>query len=352
MSYICNNFDFNENSSEIYLINNHGENNQYKTKGFYNIGNSCYINSFLQILFHIPNFIKDLKKEYEISNNKSAFIKNLIDLYETSNVKYLYSIQDYMENISSDYRFFHQGDSQNFGIDLINEIIKNIKGEENDVENDSEENSLKIHYKTKKMAYSNYIKKYQRNEISIEKMFLLNESLTINQKNNINFRFSTSLDIELVFPKYKKDIYTLKELLNLKYNINNMNYKKDNNSSSNKYLKTERGICKYPIVLIITISRSFIGNELNCSSLEFPEELNLSEFMDHDLIRKAQDLKYTLFSINEKIGDKKKFGHYICKIKEKDKWYIFNDTYVKDIFIKVNKPLISNNVVGLFYIKK
>lgn len=30
--------------------------------GFDNIGNTCYMNSFLQILFHTPNFLIELKK--------------------------------------------------------------------------------------------------------------------------------------------------------------------------------------------------------------------------------------------------------------------------------------------------
>ena len=31
-------------------------------KGFPNLNNTCYMNSFLQILIHTPNFIKELKK--------------------------------------------------------------------------------------------------------------------------------------------------------------------------------------------------------------------------------------------------------------------------------------------------
>ena len=349
---LCNNYcDFNEKSTELNLIKNHHRENNLKEKGFYNIGNSCYINSFLQILFHIPNFINNLKKEYEKSCSKSALIKNLIDLSETNNIKYLYPIQYYMKNISPDYRYFHQGDSQNFGLDLINEIIKNVKREENYFEDDSEDNSLKTNYKNKIMEYRNYINKYQKNENSIEKMFILNESLAISQKYNNIFRFATSLDIELVFPKLKKNIYNLRELLYFKYN-NNMNYTKNKDSNDNKYLKIGRRICKIPIVLIITISRSFIGKEINCSSLEFPEELDLSEFMDYDLVKKNQNFKYTLFSINEKIGDNKEFGHYICKIRKKDKWYIFNDSKVNGVFVGVDRKLFSKNVVGLFYIKK
>ena len=45
---------------EIVEGNNIKCNNNYEyntTQGFDNIGNSCYMNSFLQILLHCPNFL-------------------------------------------------------------------------------------------------------------------------------------------------------------------------------------------------------------------------------------------------------------------------------------------------------
>ena len=65
----CENVDNEEN--EIQLFNIHKENINYFCEnfelekiGFYNIGNSCYMNSFLQILLHIPNFLVNLRKDY------------------------------------------------------------------------------------------------------------------------------------------------------------------------------------------------------------------------------------------------------------------------------------------------
>jgi ubiquitin C-terminal hydrolase len=57
-------------SSKYQFINNNKlDDNKYNLKGYENIGNSCYINSFLQILWHTPNFTKNLKKEYKNSKN-------------------------------------------------------------------------------------------------------------------------------------------------------------------------------------------------------------------------------------------------------------------------------------------
>lgn len=45
--------------------------NKIKEFGFKNIGNTCYMNSFLQILLHIPNFISKLKSKYGDFNDNS-----------------------------------------------------------------------------------------------------------------------------------------------------------------------------------------------------------------------------------------------------------------------------------------
>ena len=184
---------------KISIKNDEIYNNKFKTNGnrftgFYNIGNSCYMNSFLQILLHIPNFLEYLKKDYKNSNKESILIQNIINLANFPNNKnYLYLIQEYMSNISSNYNRYKQADSQNFGIDLINEIITNIKGEEelySEYNNNiNEEMNNIINYK--KIKYNEFIKKYQKeNElIFLEHMFLVNESLYVKDKIEINILF-------------------------------------------------------------------------------------------------------------------------------------------------------------------
>lgn len=226
--------------------------------GFKNIGNTCYMNSFLQILLHTPGFLKELNKERK---ENLDLIDNLIRLSEDPyNINYLENIKQIMGQIKESYgKKNYQSDSQEFGIDLINEIITLIKGESSfSEENDIEEEQItsKNVGSIKQSKFEKYIDKYygEKNEISLEKMFQFHESkLEIESKENNEIikikkiRFETSVNIELGFRKYQK--MDLMELLESKYNnylINRnnndihliINYK-NNDLNENKNLKKD-----------------------------------------------------------------------------------------------------------------
>ena len=345
---LCNDCEIVEeekNEIRLYIrpkkdINYFCKNFESEKIGFTNIGNSCYMNSILQILLHIPNFVENLKNDYKKSKNESELIQCIINLSDYPNdKKNLYSIQKYMSIISNNYEQFHQGDSQNFGIDLINEIINNIKeeGEENiSSQYNKNINKNKIN-NYKKYKYEKFIHQYQNEEklIALEKMFVVNEYISMNIKNKFKYSFFCNLGIELVFPDEKKGIYNLKNLLDYKYSNCNNNLKK---------------ICNIPKILIITVLRAFFNGTLNDSILKFPEELNISDYIDKDLIKKNDSLKYKLLAINEKLGFSKEYGHYFCKIKLKNQWFLFDDEKVILAENQINSSYCSKNVVGLFYI--
>ena len=244
-NYYKDNYYKNSSKTYHYYDNysiNKIDNFELETIGFHNIGNSCYMNSFLQILFHCPGFLVQLKQNYRHLFDESCLIKSLIDLSEYPEINaYLNEIRKYMSRAYSEYGSHKQNDSQDFGKDLINEIIKSIKGDidHNDdyslfeSENECELENIEQLEKNKKIKYQDYIKKYKKEEIFIEKMFEIDESeIKINQKRE-NLFFNTSLYIELFFPKNDKVIiYTLEDLLNFKYNNNFQNnelkgYKKE-----------------------------------------------------------------------------------------------------------------------------
>ncbi len=335
---------------------------EYKTVGFPNIGNSCYMNSFLQILLHCPNFLKELKKRcsYTCKNNwaNNCLIKIIIDLSNSehpSNKKYLYSILNRMKNVS-DYEIFIQNDSQDFGKDLINEIFEDYN--KFDFLTQKKTSSLLLrdknnrfniinnnNYYKKQLIYNTFIEKYQKKDNFIEKMFTVNEIETVyKSKRNYDYIINTSFDIELTFPigNIIYD-YKLNDLFDFKYCINN------NDFENTKFLKVvERKVCKLPDILIITIIRKLIGKNFFSYKLSIPEEIDLNKYIDKNII-KDNKTKYNLFAINKKIGKSHLNGHYFCDIKIKDQWFEFDDEYVSKFIFNPNKS--STSVIGLFYIK-
>ena len=109
------------------------------TIGFPNIGNSCYMNAFLQILLHTPNFLTNLHKYGTENYNDESLIYNLIYLSNYPyNSFYLKNIKKIMGEVNSKYAYLTPGDSQSFAIDLIDTLISECKDE------DPNEDSLEI----------------------------------------------------------------------------------------------------------------------------------------------------------------------------------------------------------------
>ena len=228
---------------------------EYELTGFTNIGHNCYMNSFLQILLHFPNFLIELKNYVQKKGLNIKLIDNLINLSENpSNTKYLSNIKKLMGKVDQRYGQYIQNDSQLFGIDLINQIILSLKEEEtpsNGIE-------LKKNYEEKDKININNIKEYKKKyfnqykdeyhyqeekELFLEKMFQLHESIVKIKTKDLEIGkiekidFETFLNIQIVFPEshynYHYNYYHLIDLLKYKY----INWfepdNKDKNTSDN-----------------------------------------------------------------------------------------------------------------------
>lgn len=309
--------------------------------GLKNIGLTCYMNSFLQLLFHCPKFLTELKKcEYEATYTN--IIRKLINIEKNpNNENNLYKFKNSLKIISLQYSEFIQSDSQKFGIDLINSIIAEIKNEKSffTTESISETNhSSKINPQEE---YKYFLEKYQNDLISLEKMFLINEYKIYNKKNNKEIRFESSLNIDLTIPNRNIEIcdqikFTLNELLDYKYK-----------TVKNNCLTIK--MCNFPDILIITIIRTILGEKNNLCYIEYPETLlELQKYADNT-ISNFDKSEYVLFGVNKKEGYYRESGHYFCEIKINNIWYEFNDSIVTP---NINFRNISNQVVGLFYAKK
>lgn len=321
-------------------------------EGFPNIGNTCYMNSFLQIIIHIPKFISTLKKNEKIFSNNSL-IKNLIEIAERPSKENLKNLKKKIGSIDKDYSSYEQEDSQEFGVKLINSLINE------EIDNNLFEKWSKPKYTNKSRNERMLKKKLEsleefledpeldfQNETFIQKTFQFYESdFKLNKLRqikmvNFNLEIDNQLSLDLNY-RERNDILPLKELL------------------INKYVKTTRKLFKLPQIFIITILRAVIGNNmLNDSAIQFDDELNLEDFMDNDFGDYKEPTEYSLFAINMSSGESRNSGHYYSYIKIKNDWYCFNDRTVSKntpYFKKEDDKGIfyeSQEVYGLFYIRK
>ena len=226
--------------------------------GFPNLGHTCYMNSFLQILIHTPNFIKELinlRKQNKINNE---LVNCLINLPKEQ-YNNLSKIKEIMGAIDKSYSELCQKDSQKFGIDLLNYLIQIIK-EEND---DESKNSLKKDNPNesasnfenlgarKKELFKNYKDEYfpEINEISLEKMFLFHESkikIEINSNEIKNIKFEAYLNIEINLTNKTNQTNNLLDLLKNIYK-NDKNEKKIINGIQSEIIIQKEKIENKPI---------------------------------------------------------------------------------------------------------
>lgn len=333
-----------------YSFNEKIENFEDSTIGFENLGNTCYMNSFLQIIFHCPGFLKALKKDCgHLFDYEPCLIKSLIELSENPrNIICLKEIKKYMSDDFSEYGSNRQNDSQEFGKDLINKIIKNIGGgyEDSSSEGESECEAKKITNKEKIEKYNSYLSNLRHDEkILVEDLFQIIESEEKISNRGARLFFNTSLYIDLFFPKKNKYFFELEDLFDFIYQDNN---ESNENKGNINGIEVKRKICHLPKILIINIERAYYGYELINSKLHIPKILNIQKYTDKDLIEKIESTNYELFAINEKAGYSKSYGHYYCYIYLKNKWHLFDDSLVG-----LSSPnFYSEKVVGLFYIQK
>lgn len=387
------------NDFQLEGLNSYNQNIKYlKTKiGFPNIGYSCYMNSFLQILFHTPFFLTLLKKNYNKKNEEElTLIDSLINLSENPrNIYILRSIKELMGKIDETFSKNIQKDSQYFGVTLLNEmifLIKNNYYQDEDEENfyddyvTNEEIPASKIEKKKAALFEDYIKKYfnKESETFIEKMFQFHESkIKIDKKQFSNdlkikkIEFETFLNMDLFFPYENKQRYNIYDLLKNKYsNLSALGNElpKINNTKNNKYIekffnlfrdnnnenefffnntneiKTNNNfiikrIYSLPNILIISINRMIIGKPFNKSKLIIQENIDLKEYLDENI--DEENTTYSLYGINECLKIKEKFGHNFAYIKMDNKWFLFDDSQV----LEKEPDFESEYVIGLYYVR-
>ena len=115
------NNDINPKKPEIYINDNYYN----KKEGFHNFGTTCYMNSFLQILIHVPGLIEQLM-EYKNKIYKNSLLYYLLEIADNPSKDNLFDLRKSFMQKNSSYKYYQQEDSQEFGAELLKGINKEL----------------------------------------------------------------------------------------------------------------------------------------------------------------------------------------------------------------------------------
>uniref|UniRef100_A0A6C0B9G4 USP domain-containing protein n=1 Tax=viral metagenome TaxID=1070528 RepID=A0A6C0B9G4_9ZZZZ len=340
--------------------------NKYKGKGLTglgNLGNTCFINSCIQILSHtyeLNDFLDKGMYKKRLSNKyESALLvewDSLRTLMWSENCiispgKFIKTIQKMAQIKKMDlFTGYSQNDLPEFLLFLVDCFHTSLAREVNMTINGSAQNT------TDKIAIQCFekIKSMYANEYSeIWNMFYgihVSQIISLETGEVLSTSPEPYFMINLSIPKENKtptlmncfDLYVEGETLE------NENAWYNEATKSKQNVKKKISYWSLPNILVIDIKRFNSNNVKNQILVDFPvEDLNLSKYV---IGYKKDSYVYTLYGICNHSGNV--FGgHYTSYVKNaNDKWYHFNDTNVFEV--KDISQLVSSKAYCLFYRKK
>ena len=344
-----------ENTNEINLFNDNDKNKQkifindiyYNKKfGLQNFGCTCYFNSFIQIIIHIPRLIESLMDYKEsIQMNKNLLLYYLIKFAEYPSSENLYELRREFIRKNSDYRHYGQEDSQEFGA----EFLKILNNELTDLNYfiglwklDDGFNLKNIKVNTVKEKLDKLYALIQNEDCDFQNQTIINfyfyyyeTELIICNNKIVNYNYSGDVDNQLSFDtndKYKDNLNLIDML-------------------KKKYLNGYHKFIKLPIILNITLLRAIIGAPLIKTKVLINMNIDLKDFLDKDFGDYSLPTEYTLYALNVCYGSFKMSGHYYSYILINNKWIKYDDSIVKE----VTKKSIEEDlpyIYGIYYINK
>lgn len=323
--------------------------------GFNNLGNTCYLNSGLQILFHLKNFIINLSNIKDFQNKQIT--RSLVLLIEQIKNIMNFSNLDFSMQAISPYEFkrcfeykhslFNNDDQQDCA-EFLRFLLEDISQENNRIKKKFIYEELEFNNQSRQEVVENFHNFFIKKEDSfiVDNFYI--QLLNI-YKCNCGFEtFSCEkiLDIPLKMPNIKN--YSIKELLDLNLYYDNVKWGKICQNCKKKDLIIEQYINFSILNEVVFISLQRFNrktNSINNSLVKYDDVLDLNPYMD--IKSESNDYMYFLKAIVHYRGNIEK-GHYWSNIKIRGEWYEFNDNFVK----KLDRQEYQNSTVFILVYEK
>ena len=340
--------------------------NKYKDKGLSglaNIGNTCYLNSCIQILSHtyeLNDFLNDGEYKNKVNEKPDSILllewDKLREMLWSGNCTIApYGFVKSVQRISAlkDKELFtghEQNDVEEFLLFLIDCFHSSLSREVNmEITGNIENSKDKLAISCYKMMKTMYSKDYSE----MLKLFYgihVSEISCMETGEQLSLRPEPFSILNLSIPDDNDNNITIIDCINLYCKKEELSG--DNqwfNDKINKKQDVYRGIIFWnlPEILIICLKRwDYMGNKIN-KKIEVPLDIDLSQFVNG---YNSNSYKYNLYGVYNHFGGNRHGGHYTCNIKNANgKWYTFNDTQVNEIN---DRQVVSDKAYCFFYRKK
>eukprot|EP00761_Pharyngomonas_kirbyi_P013246 gb/GECH01013273.1/.p1 GENE.gb/GECH01013273.1/~~gb/GECH01013273.1/.p1 ORF type:complete len:588 (+),score=110.07 gb/GECH01013273.1/:1-1764(+) len=343
--------------------------------GIDNLGNTCFMNSVFQCLFHL-NELRNyfLSGEYSNHINSNSEFKGVVAKEFAAVSKRLCndpgtsisisSFKRVIDKVSPQFIGFQQHDSQEllrFLLDGLHEDLNQIKGkrpyqEMEDIEGEHVINTSdrwwNYHLSRNKSFISNIFSGQLKNSVTC--LSCGHESLSFDPFMDLSLPIPQSNDFRSTFSAFSKsgikitdclDLFLKEEVLKGREQAYCSKCKKHRDS------KKKFTIFRYPRVLVLHLKRfsynNYFGDKVK-TKVEFPETLDMIQYWDPEAKKYYQKNYLPHYKLHGVVnhGGSLSCGHYTATCRVQDKgWFEFDDSYIH----QTNQPKGGASPYILFY---
>ena len=326
-------FDENKIVENEDLKNNNKEQNKnvkLKIFGLVNHNNYCFMNSSLQIFFHLERFVEKIVNIKLNNNNQllSIEIQNILKITENNSIADPIKIKNIINSIQPEYK----NDDQEDAFELITIFLEQLKQELKNIDNNYKPN-ININDNEELNAWNKFKKRHidKYNSFFWELFYgIIKKEIICEKKHRILINYIPFNIIEL--PQFNENI-TL---------INLIEYFQKENEVFAKYECNKCGeIDKYFIKKTIITLPKYL---LIYSDKNKIKTINEIKYKD---IIKEESKNNDIYQLKGLIGynGNSYSGHYYSRCKIYNDWYYFSDSHFK----KIETPNISQNDIILVF---